>query len=71
MDVILFSTAAVRDMFDSLDGRQPAPADPSPMDKLRDALAGELARDTRRPGYRPSSRPRRLPARGTGPPPRR
>ena len=43
MDVILFSTAAVRDMFDSLEqGTQPAPADPSLMDKLRDALAGEL-----------------------------
>ena len=43
MDVILFSTAAVRDMFDSLEqGVQPAPADPSLMDKLREALAGEL-----------------------------
>ena len=31
MDVILFSTAAVRDMFDSLEqGVQPAPADPEP-----------------------------------------
>lgn len=43
MDVILFSTAAVRGMFDSLEqGTQPAPADPNLMDKLRDALAGEL-----------------------------
>jgi len=57
MDVILFSTAAVRDMFDSLEqGVQPAPADPSLMDKLREALAGELG------AGEPAAAPRPAPA---------
>ena len=62
MDVILFSTAAVRDMFDSLEqGVQPAPADPSLMEKLREALSGELG------GGEPAAAPRPLPASAPAP----
>jgi len=63
MDVILFSTAAVRDMFDSLEqGVQPAPADPSLMDKLREALAGELGVGEPAAAPRPAPAPARDPA---------
>ncbi len=43
MDVILEATAAVREMFGSLEqGTQPAPADPGLIASLRRAIAGEL-----------------------------